>query len=51
MAEPNPSPETEHTCSQCGVNSQQRALLSGEYQGKPIWVCVGCLPRLIHGAH
>ncbi len=38
-------------CTVCGITDEERMLLCGEYQGKKIWVCVQCLPRLIHGAH
>ena len=40
-----------HTCLQCGTGSDQRVLLQCEFRGKQLWVCVSCLPMLIHGAH
>lgn len=40
-----------HICAQCGMSSADRPLLLGEYQGHEIWICVRCLPMLIHGAH
>lgn len=43
--------KTEHVCAQCGTSSAERPLLLGEYQGHEIWICVRCLPVLIHGAH
>ncbi len=39
------------SCILCGVKSEERILLSGVDQGKEVWVCVQCLPSLIHGAH
>ena len=53
-------PDTENTqqgaqpepaCQRCGVGSEQRPLLSMVSQRTPIWVCVRCLPELIHGSH
>ena len=41
----------EKSCTVCGIKNEERILLCGEYQDKRIWVCVQCLPRLIHGAH
>jgi len=38
-------------CVVCKVTSDSRILLSAEYQLQPVWVCVRCLPQLIHGAH
>ena len=43
----NPAKE----CVVCKVTSESRVLLSAEYQSQPVWVCVRCLPQLIHGAH
>jgi len=45
---PQPSSE-EKNCTVCGINSEERMLLCGEYQAKKVWVCVRCLPMLIHG--
>ncbi|MFC1954462.1 hypothetical protein ACFLVZ_01400 [Chloroflexota bacterium] len=36
-------------CTVCGTTSDKKILLCGEDKGKQIWVCVGCLPILIHG--
>ena len=41
----------EKTCTVCHIKSDERMLLHGEYQDKEVWVCVHCLPILIHGAH
>lgn len=43
--------EKEHRCLECGVTSEHRVLLACENQGQPDWVCVRCLPILIHGTH
>lgn len=51
MAETAQPASEEKKCTVCGIKSEERILLCGEYQGKKVWVCVGCLPRLIHGAH
>lgn len=40
--------EQVHQCVICATGSGQRVLLPGERNGVPIWVCVRCLPRLIH---
>lgn len=39
----------EAKCLSCGGTSAQRPLLSCLYKGQPRWVCVRCLPMLIHG--
>ncbi len=54
MSQPNKEnlPEgagQEPVCLQCGAPSDQRVLLPCVSQGKPGWVCVRCLPALIHG--
>lgn len=56
MSQPEPGnlPEgaaQEAACQQCGARSDQRVLLPCVSHGKQGWVCVGCLPALIHGAH
>lgn len=38
-------------CMQCGATSDQRVLISCLKEGGDDWVCVGCLPILIHGVH
>lgn len=45
-----PSSEAK-SCTVCGVKSEERILLCGQYQDKRMWVCVRCLPVLIHGEH
>ncbi len=42
--------EAEHTCSVCGVTSEERILINAEKEGGEVWVCVRCLPAIIHGA-
>ncbi len=51
MAETVQPSSEEKSCVVCKVKSDERILLCGEQQGKQVWVCVGCLPMLIHGAH
>ncbi|GBD96095.1 hypothetical protein BMS3Abin06_00978 [bacterium BMS3Abin06] len=41
----------EHKCLNCGVASEEVILLSCEYKGELLYVCVKCLPVLIHGSH
>lgn len=36
-------------CYNCAADDQTRALLAVRYQGEDRWVCVRCLPQLIHG--
>ncbi|MFA6001096.1 MAG: hypothetical protein WC828_03170 [Thermoleophilia bacterium] len=43
--------QTTPKCMQCGKTSDQAVLLSCVKEGKDDWVCVHCLPILIHGAH
>ena len=38
-------------CRECGATSDQKVLLSCLDSGSQSWVCVHCLPMLIHGAH
>ncbi len=38
-------------CKVCQATSEERVVLCGEYRGETIWVCVRCLPMLIHGEH
>lgn len=42
-------PEKKHECILCQRTSQERVLLTAEKGGQTIWVCVRCLPVLIHG--
>ncbi len=51
MAETVQPSDEEKSCTVCGIKSEQRVLLSGEDKGKQMWVCVQCLPVLIHGGH
>jgi MinD superfamily P-loop ATPase len=37
------------TCFSCGVNEMDRPLLPVRTAGNSTWVCVRCLPALIHG--
>ena len=41
----------EQKCIECGATSDQKVLLSCVKDGEDTWVCVHCLPILIHGAH
>ena len=41
----------EHKCLNCGVTSEEVILLSCEFKGERLFVCVKCLPVLIHGSH
>lgn len=45
------SEETTAKCLECGATSDQKVLLSCVKDDSPTWVCVHCLPILIHGAH
>lgn len=45
------SEESTPKCLECGTTSGQRVLVSCLDQDEQKWVCVGCLPILIHGAH
>lgn len=38
-------------CMFCHCGSEERPLIAVLSKGKEGWVCVGCLPMLIHGAH
>ena len=54
MAQSNPGdrPEgaaPEPVCHLCGARSDQRVLLPCIKRGAHTWVCVRCLPPLIHG--
>jgi hypothetical protein len=43
--------ESNNKCFLCSATSDTRVLLKCEDEGKEKWVCVTCLPPLIHGAH
>ena len=51
MAETDQPTSEEKKCTICEVKSEERGLLRGESQDKKVWVCIGCLPSLIHSAH
>ena len=51
MTENTKSPSGENCCIACSAKSTERVLLSAEQNDKPVWVCVRCLPMLIHGGH
>ena len=36
-------------CSLCGAADAERPLLACRWKGESVWVCVRCLPQLIHG--
>ncbi len=38
-------------CLNCGIESDDVLLLSCNYKGEMLYVCIKCLPVLIHGAH
>ncbi len=39
----------EAKCMVCKATSAEKILLQAEDKGKRTWVCVKCLPMLIHG--
>ena len=39
----------EQSCHLCGAGEQNRVLLPCRKAGASLWVCTGCLPKLIHG--
>lgn len=41
-------PVTQH-CNWCGAADTARPLLPTRFKGESVWVCVKCLPPLIHG--
>ncbi len=47
--EKKPTSEAEVKCLVCKANDGDVPLMSLRYQGRGQWVCVHCLPRLIHG--
>ncbi len=51
MVEKEQSPKSEKKCLVCQVTSEERILLGGVEQDREVWVCVQCLPMLIHGVH
>ena len=51
MVENTKPADGENRCTICNTKSDERVLLSAEQKGKHVWVCVRCLPALIHGGH
>jgi len=43
--------ETKPGCFMCQVTDDQNVLIPCRKEGKELWVCVRCLPPLIHGQH
>lgn len=43
--------EKAQQCMECGSTSEGKVLIQCVKEGEPDWVCVHCLPILIHGAH
>lgn len=41
----------ENKCMNCGATSKEKVLLPCEDKGEKKYVCVRCLPVLIHGQH
>jgi len=39
-----------HTCIVCNVTSDERVLIGSEKEGEQVYICVRCLPTIIHGA-
>lgn len=44
-----PVEEKQNRCLSCGATSASRPLVHLELRGEEQWVCVRCLPMLIHG--
>jgi hypothetical protein len=40
---------SENKCISCGRTDKEVALIPIKYQGQDKWICVKCLPTLIHG--
>lgn len=45
------SEKNKNKCFLCNETSDSRVLLKCEDEGNEKWVCVACLPPLIHGSH
>ncbi|MEK6775436.1 MAG: hypothetical protein AABY87_00975 [bacterium] len=43
--------DNKKVCFLCGISEDENVLLPCRKQGKDLWVCVRCLPPLIHGQH
>lgn len=41
----------EHKCLNRGTGSDEVVLIPCEHKGQALYVCVRCLPILIHGSH
>ncbi len=41
----------EHKCLNCGAESNEVLLLSCRFKEELLFVCIKCLPVLIHGSH
>ena len=39
----------EQKCMNCGRSEDDAVLFPARYKGDSTWVCVKCLPQLIHG--
>ncbi|RPI94658.1 MAG: hypothetical protein EHM40_05890 [Chloroflexi bacterium] len=39
---------SESTCLNCGTSDQDRPLVTLKFQGKELYICPQCLPKLIH---
>lgn len=44
-----PQAPSDVTCTLCGTGEAERPLLPCRWKGQSVWVCVRCLPSLIHG--
>ena len=36
-------------CVICDLTEKEKPLVSIKYSGENRWICLGCLPQLIHG--
>lgn len=41
----------DHKCLNCGIKSESVVLLSCEFKGEDLYMCIKCLPAFIHGSH
>ena len=41
----------DHKCLNCGAAGSDLILFMCEYKGDNLYVCIKCLPGLIHSAH
>lgn len=37
------------TCNWCGITEKDAYLLAVKHEGKALWICSKCIPRIIHG--